>query len=126
MKEGTVASTVGYDSHNLTLAGASENDMLVAARVLVDGEGGMVVVGEGKALAHVPLPIAALMSDKSVETVSNQVEELKNAWRSLSSTPPSPHITLAFTTLSVIPQLRITDEEPLDAVHFKFVSPPIE
>lgn len=66
------------------------------------------------------------MSDKSVEIVSNQVEELKNAWKKLGSTLPSPHITLAFTTLSVIPELRVTDKGLLDTVQFKFVSPTIE
>ena len=126
LKEGAVASTVGHDSHNLTLAGANDRDMLAAAKVLVDSEGGMAVVREGKVLAHVPLPIAGLMSDKSVEVVSNQVVELKRAWTDLGSTLPSPHITLAFTTLSVIPELRITDKGLLDTVHFKFVSPLIE
>jgi adenine deaminase len=126
LKDGAVASTVGHDSHNLTLAGANDRDMLAAAKVLVDSEGGMAVVREGKVLAHVPLPIAGLMSDKSVEVVSNQVVELKRAWTDLGSTLPSPHITLAFTTLSVIPELRITDKGLLDTVHFKFVSPLIE
>jgi adenine deaminase len=66
------------------------------------------------------------MSDKSVETASNQVEGLKKAWRELGSTLPSPYITLAFTTLSVIPELRITDKGLLDTVQFKFVNPMIE
>lgn len=126
LKEGAVASTVGHDSHNLTLAGANDRDMLVATKAVLDSDGGMAVAREGKVLAHVPLPVAGLMSDKSVESVSNQVEELKKAWKKLGSTLPSPHITLAFTTLSVIPELRITDKGLLDTVQFKFVSPIIE
>jgi adenine deaminase len=66
------------------------------------------------------------MSDRSVETVSKQIEGLKGAWSKLGSTLPSPTITLAFTTLSVIPELRITDKGLLDTVHFKFVSSVIE
>jgi adenine deaminase len=100
--------------------------MLAAARMLVECGGGMVVVKNRKPLAHVPLPIAGLMSDKSVEIVSNQVEDLNEAWSKLGCTLPSPYITLSFTSLSVIPQLRITDKGLLDTVRFKFLSPVIE
>jgi adenine deaminase len=126
LKEGAVASTVAHDCHNLVVAGATDNDMLAAARMLVECGGGMVVVKNRKPLAHVPLPIAGLMSDKSVEIVSNQVEDLNEAWSKLGCTLPSPYITLSFTSLSVIPQLRITDKGLLDTVRFKFLSPVIE
>jgi len=66
------------------------------------------------------------MSDQSVETVAKQMRELKEAWSELGSTLPSPTITLAFTTLSVIPELRITDKGLLDTVQFKFVKPTLE
>ncbi len=126
VKEGAVASTVGHDCHNLVVAGTNERDMVSAASVLIQSGGGMVVVKDQKSIAHVPLPIAGLMSDKSVEVVSEQVKALKEAWHKLGSTLPSPYITLSFTTLSVIPELRITDKGLLDAVNFKFVNPVIE
>lgn len=126
LKEGAVASTVAHDSHNLVVAGTNNNDMLTAAKVLIEGNGGMVAVKDGKTLAHVPLPIAGLMSDRSVEVVSDQIQELKDAWNMLGSTLQSPHIAFSFTSLSVIPELRITDKGLLDTVNFKFVNPIIE
>jgi adenine deaminase len=126
LKEGAVASTVAHDSHNLLVAGANDRDMIVAAKLLVDSDGGLAVVRDGRAIAHVPLPIAGLMSDKSIEVVSNQIRDLKEAWNSLGCNLPSPYITLAFTSLSVIPELRITDKGLLDTVNFKFVQPVIE
>jgi adenine deaminase len=123
LKEGAVASTVGHDSHNLVVAGVEDESMIEATRALAKSEGGMVAVKDRRILSHLPLPIAGLMSDRSVETVAKQMDELKNAWRQLGSTLPSPTITLAFTTLSVIPELRITDKGLLDTVHFKFVNP---
>jgi len=126
VKEGAVASTVGHDSHNLVVAGANDVDMLAAAKVLMNSGGGMVAVRDEKVLAHVPLPIAGLMSDKTVEIVSSQIEDLKSAWNNLGSSLPSPYVTLSFTTLSVIPELRITDKGLLDVVHFKFVEPVVE
>ncbi len=126
VKEGAVASTVGHDCHNLVVAGASDLDMIFAANALIESDGGLIAVKQRKVVAQVPLPIAGLMSDKSVEVVSEQIETLKEAWGQLGSTLPSPYITLAFTTLSVIPELRITDKGLLDAVNFKFVNPIVE
>jgi len=86
----------------------------------------MIVTRKGKALAQISLPVAGLMSDKPVEEVAHQVEQLKEAWASLGCNLPSPYMNLALTTLSVIPKLRITDKGLLDTVNFKFVSPIIE
>ena len=126
LREGAVASTVGHDSHNLIAAGVEDKDIVAAANAIAQIGGGMVAVKDQETIALVPLPIAGLMSDKSVESVSDEVNKLKNAWSDLGSTLPSPHITLAFTTLSVIPELRITDKGLLDTVQFKFVNPIIE
>ena len=126
LKNGAVASTVGHDSHNLVVAGMDDQSMVEAARSLSQSGGGMVAVEKGKILSHLPLPIAGLMSDQSVQTVAKQMTELKSAWSKLGSTLPSPTITLAFTTLPVIPELRITDKGLLDTIQFKFVNPVIE
>jgi adenine deaminase len=126
LKEGAFASTVAHDSHNLVVAGANATDMLAAIKLLVDSDGGLIAVNDGKSLAHVPLPIAGLMSDLSVEIVSKQIQELKEALSKMGCTLPAPYMTLAFTSLSVIPELRITDKGLLDTVNFKFVSPVIE
>jgi adenine deaminase len=126
LKEGAVASTVGHDSHNLVVAGMDDGNMIEAAKVVIESDGGMTAVRNRKALSHVSLRLAGLMSDQSVETVSSEIDQLKDAWMKLGSTLPSPHITLAFTTLSVIPELRITDKGLLDSVNFKFVSPVID
>jgi adenine deaminase len=123
---GAVASTMAHDSHNLVVAGTNDSDMLTAIRALTKSQGGLVVVRDGKILAHLPLPIAGLMSDQSVESVSAKIQELRTAWIELGSTLPSPYVTLAFTTLSVIPELRITDKGLLDTVKFQFVKPLIE
>lgn len=126
LKEGAVASTVAHDCHNLVVAGTNDEDMIAAAKLLIESEGGMVAVRGGKAIAHVPLPIAGLMSDLSIEVVSNQVQALKDAWHTLGSNLQSPYITLAFITLPVLPELRITDKGLLDTRNFKLVSPVIE
>jgi len=126
LKTGAVASTVGHDSHNLVVAGVDDRSMIQAAKSLIRSGGGLIAVKDQEILSHLPLPIAGLMSDQSVETVARQMVELKKAWSTLGSSLPSPTITLAFTTLSVIPELRITDKGLLDTTQYKFVNPIIE
>jgi adenine deaminase len=126
LREGAAASTVAHDSHNLVAAGVNDEDIVAAANAIIKTGGGMVAVKDQKSIACVPLPIAGLMSEKSVESVAAEINALKNAWSDLGSTLPSPYFTLAFTTLSVMPELRITDKGVLDTVQFKFVNPIIE
>jgi len=126
VKEGAVASTVAHDSHNLVVAGTNDHDMVVAVNTLVSVGGGMVVVKDGEPLGLVKLPIAGLMSDRPVEEVASAVEALKEAWNKVGSKIPSPYMTLSLTTLSVIPEMRITDKGLFDAVKFEFVKPVIE
>jgi adenine deaminase len=123
IKEGAVASTVAHDSHNLVVAGADDEDMLVASKTVVESEGGLVVVRNRTVLAHLSLPIGGLMSNETVENVSEKIERIRDAWTELGSNLPSPYMTLSFTTLSVIPELRITDKGLLDTVQFRFVPP---
>ena len=126
IQQGAVASTIAHDSHNLVVAGVSDTDMVMATRTLIRSQGGMTVATNGKVLATVPLPIAGILSDESVESVSDQIERLKQAWRKIGSSLPHPHISLSITTLAVIPEMRITDKGLLDVVNFQFVNPVIE
>jgi adenine deaminase len=126
LREGAVASTVAHDCHNLVVAGTNDQDMVAATNVLIDSGGGIVVVREREQMALVPLPIAGLMSEKSIEVVSDQIEKLKDAWEKLGCDLQSPYVTLSFMPLSVIPELRITDRGLLDTANFKFVSPVIK
>ena len=69
MKRGAIASSVGHDSHNITVVGADEADMAVAVNRLIEIEGGFAVAREGKIVAELALPVAGLMSLLSFEEV---------------------------------------------------------
>ena len=62
MKRGAIASSVGHDSHNITVVGVDEADMAVAVNRLAEIEGGFAVAREGKVIAELALPVAGLMS----------------------------------------------------------------
>jgi adenine deaminase len=121
LAEGALATTVAHDSHNLLVTGCTDKDMLLAARTVVRMGGGMAVVGQGKVLASLPLPIAGLMSDRPMEEVSRSMRQLVRAAHSLGCTLKDPFMTLGFLSLPVIPNLKLTDKGLVDVNRFELV-----
>ncbi len=121
LKRGALASSVAHDSHNIIVVGTNDLDMMTAAVQIVKMQGGLVATAEGKVLATVPLPIAGLMSDKSAEEVTAEMEGLKRAARDLGCTVPAPFASMSFLALPVIPRLKLTDKGLVDVNKFDFV-----
>lgn len=121
LKRGALASTVAHDSHNLIVVGASDADMLTAARAVAGMGGGLAVVAAGEVLAKLPLPVAGLMSEEPLETVRRQMDDLLAAARDLGSPLHNPFMTLSFLALPVIPALKLTDRGLVDVNKFDFV-----
>jgi len=121
LKRGAIASTVAHDNHNIVVVGASDADMLAAARAVGETNGGQVVVADGRILAGVPLPIAGLMSDLPLEEVKERVAAMTRAARELGGTLPDPLMTMSFLALAVIPELKITDLGLVDVKQFRTV-----
>jgi adenine deaminase len=109
LKRGALAGTVAHDAHNLIVIGTNDHDMLAAAIHLVKIRGGLCVVANGEVLADVPLPIAGLLSESPAATVVDQFAKLRRAARELGSPLDDPFMTLAFMSLSVIGDLKVTD-----------------
>lgn len=114
LQRGAMASTVAHDAHNIVATGVSDEDILAAIAVVAESQGGLAVVADGEVLAHVPLPIAGLMSTEPLNVVARAYDGLQAAARSLGSTLDDPFGQLAFLALSVIPEARITDRGLLD------------
>jgi adenine deaminase len=109
LREGALASSIAHDAHNIVAVGANDADLLAAIAAVAESQGGLAVVAAGRLLAHLPLPIGGLLSDRPLPEVAAAYERLEDAARSLGSTLPSPFGLLAFMALSVIPAARVTD-----------------
>jgi adenine deaminase len=107
LTSGAVASSVGHDSHNIIVAGTTEEDMQVALEAVKASQGGVAVVEKGRVVAKVDLPIAGLLSDKRVTEVADEVKALKEAWAQMGCS--IPYMGFNLIPLSVIPEIRITD-----------------
>lgn len=108
LKHGAVASSVGHDSHNIVVAGTSEDDMQLALATISEHQGGVCVVASGEVKAVVPLPIAGLLSDQRVTEVAARMKRLKAAWQEAGCT--IPYMGFNLIPLSVIPEIRLTDK----------------
>lgn len=121
IQNGAIASSIAHDSHNIIVAGKGREDMLVAVERLEELSGGQVVVSDGKVIAELPLPVAGLMSDLSLEEVSKRLKTLDQAAEEIGIDIKSPFMVLAFLALPVIPDIKITDKGLYDVKSSKHI-----
>lgn len=108
LKRGAVATSIGHDSHNLVIAGVTDEDMVLAGNRVIENGGGLAIALAGKVLADLPLPIGGLMADEPVEVVDEKLEHMKKLSVELGiSEDIDTFMTLAFISLPVIPKLRL-------------------
>jgi len=115
LKKGAIASSVAHDSHNLIVAGCTDDDMALAANTVRENGGGLAVVCDGKVLSSLPLPIGGLMCEMNVNEVEDILRVMKEQARQLGVNEGiDPFMTLAFTALPVIPKLRLLTQGVVD------------
>ncbi len=121
IKNGAFASSVAHDSHNLGVLGTNDADMLKAAVRVIELGGGQVIVSNGEVLAELPLPVAGLVNDTSLEEVAEKVKKLNKAAKQIGCKIQDPFYAMSFLSLVPIPELRLTDQGLVDSKEFKFV-----
>lgn len=104
-----VASTIAHDSHHMLVTGTSTRAMSLAANILSDVGGGIVVVRDGKVRALIKLKIGGLMSNQRAERVAKESETVMDAIRDCGCRLNNGFMQLSLLSLAVIPELRISD-----------------
>ncbi|MGH7764847.1 MAG: adenine deaminase C-terminal domain-containing protein, partial [Candidatus Dormibacteraceae bacterium] len=121
LKRGAYASTVAHDAHNIVMLGVDDGDMAACATRLAEIGGGIVIAEGGRVVEELPLPVAGLMSERPVGEVHQRLRSMERRLASMGVTAPAPFMTLSFLALSVIPQLKITDQGLVDVGRFELV-----
>ncbi|WP_454017023.1 adenine deaminase [Azospirillum sp. Marseille-Q6669] len=121
IREGALASSVGHDSHNICVVGASDEDMAIAVNRLIELQGGFVAVRNGQVVGELALPLAGLMSLEPFETVERHLRSLRASVKEMGCPLAEPFLQLAFLPLPVIPHLKITDRGLVDVDTFALV-----
>ncbi len=124
LRGGAIATTIAHDSHNLIVAGDSEEDMLAAVHEEQRMGGGITMASGGKILCSLPLPLGGLMSSDPPAAVAEKQRELfalANAHYHIRHDVDA-FMALSFLALPVIPRLKITARGLFDLSSFRFVS----
>ena len=119
LKEGSIASSVGHDSHNIIAVGVSDEAICKAVNLLIENEGGICAISDTEQKV-VALPVAGIMSDKDAETIGKQYSELDKMAKELGSKLHAPYMSLSFMALLVIPSLKLSDKGLFDGGKFEF------
>ena len=119
---GAIATTIAHDSHNIVVAGDSDEAMFRAVHELERIGGGIVLV-HGDSVESLPLPIAGLMTDRDPLEVSRALGILIANARAKLGIPQTvePFMTLSFMALPVIPDLKLTARGLFSVDNFAFV-----
>ncbi|MDR1312597.1 MAG: adenine deaminase [Deltaproteobacteria bacterium] len=122
VRRGAVATTVSHDSHNLAAAGASDRDIIRAAKRCAELEGGLVAALDGKVVCELPLPLGGLMSSMSYTDTAQRLAQFADIGTAMGFKPGcDPFMTLSFMSLPVIPSLKLTAEGLVDVDAFSVV-----
>lgn len=122
LDRGAVGLTVAHDAHNCIVTGASYEAMASLANHLLDIGGGVAAydpaTGDHTALT---LPVAGLMSDAPLQTVSNRFERVERAAGAIGFEHDGGLMALSFLALEVIPELRLSNRGLVDVGEFDIV-----
>ena len=109
LRSGAIAASIAHDSHNIIACGASDGDIVLAVNRLREMRGGLVIVDGGQVVGELPLPVAGLFTDSPLGEVNDRLEHCKReACKRGGKEGIDPFMTLSFTSLPVIPSLRLT------------------
>jgi adenine deaminase len=122
LKRGAIASSVAHDAHNYICVGADDESMATALRRIADDAGGLAIADGSEVLGSLALPIAGLMSGMAPEDLARTMSRLLELSRSIGAALPQPFMTMSFLSLSVIPELRLTDQGYVDVTQNRLVS----
>jgi adenine deaminase len=114
LKKGAMASSVAHDAHNFVAAGMDDLSIVTALSHLADNGGGLVVAEGTKVLGYLALPVAGLMTALDAASTVLGLQEVEKEALGLGATITHPFMALSFLSLSVIPELRITDKGYVD------------
>jgi len=109
IKRGAIGSSVAHDAHNFIVIGVDDRSIATSMKYLAENRGGLVAAEGDEIIASLPLPIGGLMSDMDPQSLASALKKLASSAAGLGATIAQPFMTMSFLSLSVIPDLKLTD-----------------
>ncbi len=124
LQNGAVAMTISHDSHNLIIIGDNDEDMKIAMKEIERIQGGITLVNNGVVVDSIRLEVAGLMTNTEVKIIEGKLKLMEERARKMgvNDEVDDTFVSLAFMSLPVIPELKLTDKGLFDVNEFKLVS----
>lgn len=101
------ASTWSFHENDMIIIGSNEKDMAQAANHLIESQGGMVVIKDGKAISFLPLQVGGIISSNSFEDVLDRFVNLNSVLVNSGCKFQRPHLIPLFLPFLALPSIRI-------------------
>jgi adenine deaminase len=123
LRNGAIGMTIAHDSHNIIIVGDNDQSMKLVLDDLVKMNGGIAIAKGDRLKSHLTLEIGGLMTNKSHDCVSKRLLAMEEDARKMGvhKSISDPFLSLAFMSLSVIPELKITDKGLFDVINQKHI-----
>jgi len=119
---GAMGGSIAHDSHNLILIGVDDQSIIDVGNRLIELKGGIVLKQKGaEQFVELPLPFSGLMTNVQGEKVANKYEELNTTVKNMGCSFDAPFMTMAFMSLLVIPEIKLSDKGLFDVNTFSFL-----
>lgn len=104
-KHGGMATTATFHDNDIIAIGNSDLDMATAINQIIKSCGGAATVIQGDVQAHIPLPIAGIMSE--ADDVAGQFAQIRQSFKELGCAYGEPHLIPLFLPFLALPSIRI-------------------
>jgi adenine deaminase len=120
-KRGALATTLEWDTCNLIVLGANDEDIVAAANRARELGGGIVLAAGGGIKAELPFPIAGIISPLPLAEIVARMQALEKGLRELGCGLDRPLLTIQTICFTGLPFLRLTDKGLVDVRKRDFV-----
>jgi len=103
-----VATTVAHETHGLMVLGQDKNDMAMAAQEVLNMNGGMVLVMNGRVVCTLALPFGGIASAKAVPELAREIKTFNASLKELGCPGDYPVWTMGFLSFTSVLRFRIT------------------
>lgn len=113
--KGALAGSIAQDTQNIIVVGDNSEDMAFAVNEIIQNNGGIVIVKEGRVKEFVPLPVGGIMSNASAIELKDSMSKLKRQVKKQGCVLTNPVFTISLQIpLAVIPKGAMTNRGLLD------------
>lgn len=118
---GAIATTYAHDCHNVTVYASNDRDLCLAANTVISTGGGVAAVQDGQVLCSIPLPIAGLLCEDDIKTLSEKFSVFNDIVKNMGLNHEEPLTFITLMALAVSPNVKLTDMGIIDVTTKTFL-----